>query len=56
MPYGAIRQAEVSASQTIIDRIESRFGIRPDKRVADTVYGSGDNLVFNRLYDVIRKT
>ncbi|WP_338551221.1 IS1182 family transposase [Roseovarius phycicola] len=40
----AIRQAEVGASQTMLDRTESRFGIRPDWLAADTAYGSSDNL------------
>ncbi len=39
----AIRQAEVGASQTMLDRTESRFGIRPDWLAADTAYGSSDN-------------
>jgi Transposase DDE domain len=40
----AIRQAEVGASQTMIDRTEKRFGIRPDWLAADTAYGSSENL------------
>ncbi|WP_371931469.1 hypothetical protein [Roseovarius sp. MMSF_3359] len=40
----AIRQAEVGASQTILDRTERRFGIRPDWLAADTAYGSSGNL------------
>ena len=42
----AIRQAEVGASQTMIDRTEATFGIRPDWLVADTAYGSAPNLHF----------
>jgi transposase len=40
----AIRQAEVSASRTMIQRTEDRFGIRPDWLAADTAYGSAANL------------
>ncbi|MEP0940596.1 MAG: IS1182 family transposase [Rhizobiaceae bacterium] len=40
----AIRQAEVGASQTMLDRTEHRFGIRPDWLAADTAYGSAANL------------
>ena len=42
----AIRQAEVGASQTMIERTEATFGIRPDWLVADTAYGSAPNLHF----------
>ena len=38
----AIRQAEVGASQTMIDRTEATFGIKPDWLVADTAYGSAN--------------
>jgi transposase len=40
----AIRQAEVGASQTMIERTEARFGIKPEWLAADTAYGSGANL------------
>ena len=40
----AIRQAEVGASQTMLDRTEERFGIKPDWIAADTAYGSAENL------------
>jgi transposase len=40
----AIRQAEVGASQTMIERTEHRFDIKPKWLVADTAYGSGANL------------
>ncbi len=42
----AIPQAEVVASQTMIDRAEARFGIKPSWLAADTAYGSGPNLEF----------
>nr|WP_227270679.1 hypothetical protein [Roseobacter sp. H9] len=31
----AIRQAELRASQTVLDRTEKRFGIKPDWLAAD---------------------
>lgn len=46
----AIRQAEVGASQVMIERTEATFGLKPDWLVADTAYGSAPNLHF--LVDV----
>ena len=40
----AIRQAEVGAAKTMIERTEERFGIKPNRLAADTAYGSGANL------------
>ena len=40
----AIRQAELGASQTMIERTEERFGLKPKWLAADTAYGSGANL------------
>ena len=40
----AIRQAEVGAAKTMIDRTEERFGLKPERLAADTAYGSGKNL------------
>jgi Pyruvate/2-oxoacid:ferredoxin oxidoreductase delta subunit len=40
----SIRQAEVGASQTMIERTEERFGLKPERLAADTAYGSGANL------------
>jgi hypothetical protein len=40
----AIRQAEVGASQTMIERSEACFGIKPEWLAADTAYGSASNL------------
>ena len=40
----AIRQAEVGASQTMIERTEECFGIKPEWIAADTAYGAGANL------------
>src|SRR5450631_2428756 len=40
----AIRQAEVGASQTMIERTEACFGIKPARLAADTAYGSAATL------------
>jgi hypothetical protein len=40
----AIRQAEVSAAKTMIDRTEERLGLKPQRLAADTAYGSADTL------------
>jgi transposase len=36
----AIRQAEVGASRTMIDRTQERFGLKPSHLAADSAYGS----------------
>ena len=36
----AIRQAEVGAAKTMINRTEERFGLKPERLAADTAYGS----------------
>ena len=41
----AIRQAEVGASRTMLDRTETRFGLKPDL-AADSAYGSAANLAW----------
>jgi IS5 family transposase len=38
----AIRQAEVGASQTMIERTEATFGLKPEWLAADTACGSAD--------------
>jgi IS5 family transposase len=40
----AIRQAEVGAARTMIDRVEERFGLYPEKLAADSAYGSAEML------------
>src|SRR4029079_4660808 len=35
----AIRQAEVGAAKTMIERTEERFGLKPEHLAADTAYG-----------------
>ena len=40
----AIRQAEVGAAKTMIERTEERFDIKPERLAADTAYGSAATL------------
>ena len=40
----AIRQAEVGAARTMIDRVEERHGLYPEKLAADSAYGSAEML------------
>jgi transposase len=40
----AIRQAEVGAAKTMIERTQERFGLKPARLAADTAYGSAANL------------
>jgi len=40
----AIRQAEVGAAKTMINRTELRFGVKPERLAADTAYGSATTL------------
>jgi transposase len=40
----AIRQAEVGAAKTMIERTEARFDIKPARLAADTAYGSAPTL------------
>ena len=40
----AIRQAEVGAAKTMIERTQERFEIKPTYLAADTAYGSADTL------------
>ena len=40
----AIRQAEVGAARTMIERTEQRFGLKPKLLAADTAYGSAPML------------
>jgi transposase len=42
----AIRQAEVGASRTMLDRTAERFGLTPQSLAADSAYGSAENLAF----------
>jgi transposase len=40
----AIRQAEVGAARTMIDRVQDRFGLYPERLAADSAYGSAEML------------
>jgi len=40
----AIRQAEVGAAKTMIERTEQRFDLKPEYLAADTAYGSAETL------------
>jgi hypothetical protein len=40
----AIRQAEVGASRTMIERTQERFGLYPERLAADSAYGSAEML------------
>src|SRR6201990_1810434 len=40
----AIRQAEVGAAKTMIERTEERFGLKPARLVGDTAYGAAPML------------
>ena len=42
----AIRQAEVTAQQRMIDRTRERFGLWPQRLAADAPYGSAENLAW----------
>ena len=40
----SIRTAETGAARTMIDRVMDRFGLYPERLIADTAYGSGSML------------
>jgi len=42
----AIRQAEVGAARTMLERTEDRFGLKPDYLTADSAYGSVASLAW----------
>lgn len=42
----AVRQAEVTAAKTMIERTAERFGVWPEKLAADTGYGSAEMLAW----------
>jgi hypothetical protein len=37
----SIRQAEIGSVRTMIDRVNNRFGLTPERLIADTAYGTG---------------
>jgi IS5 family transposase len=42
----AIRQAEVGAARTMIERTQDRFGLWPERLAADSAYGSAEHLAW----------
>jgi hypothetical protein len=42
----AIRQAEVGAARTMLERTETRFGMKPASLTGDSAYGSADSLAW----------
>jgi hypothetical protein len=40
----AVRQAEVGAAKTVLERTEERFGLKPQRLAADSAYGSAPML------------
>jgi hypothetical protein len=42
----AIRQAEVGAARSMIERAQDRFGLWPERLAADSAYGSAENLAW----------
>jgi transposase len=40
----AVRQAEVTAAKTMIDRVDDRFDLYPERLAADSAYGSAEML------------
>lgn len=40
----SIRQAEVGSVRVMIDRVNDRFGLKPERLIADTAYGTGPML------------
>jgi len=40
----AVRQAEVTAAKTMIDRVDERFDLSPERLAADSAYGSAEML------------
>src|SRR5207237_4455812 len=40
----AIRQAEIGAARTMLERTEERFGLKPQRLAADSAYGSASML------------
>ena len=37
----SVRQAELGAMQTMVDRVEEIFALKPERMIADTAYGTG---------------
>jgi transposase len=43
-PTRAIRQAEVGAARTMLDRVDRTFGLHPERLAADSAYGTAEML------------
>jgi len=43
-PTRAIRQAEVGAARTMLDRVDQRFGLYPERLADDSAYGTAEML------------
>jgi len=43
-PSRAIRQAEVGAARTMLDRVDQKFGLYPERLAADSAYGTAEML------------
>lgn len=42
----ALRSAEVDATKRMIDRVERRFGVKPERLIGDTAYGTAEMLAW----------
>lgn len=42
----SVRQAEVGATRTMVDRMKDTFALQPERLAADTAYGSGEMLAW----------
>ena len=40
----AVRQAEVTAAKTMLNRVDERFDLYPERLAADSAYGSAEML------------
>ena len=45
-PSPSTKKLEVATTETMIERVEALHGIRPDRLMGDTAYGSADNLAY----------
>ncbi len=43
-PTPALRSREVNATRTMIDRVEERFDLKPERLIGDTAYGTAEML------------
>ena len=45
-PSTANRRAEVEATRTMVDRVETRHGLKPDRLIGDSAYGTAEMLAW----------